>query len=166
MKTWKSHQKQGSQAGISNHIPQFTVGCNYVFLPEIPVSGAKVRSTNNNDDFRVGLVSAYREQIGVHETSLSVFLVLEILCSSTKLTFVLTLCVFHVHGVFSMCLAVLYLCINWVHTGFVCVYFEFTLLSSTWWTQNGFKSAHSKHTKNPEHTLVPICWVMSNVLLI
>ena len=35
-------KKQVSQAGISNCIPQFTVGCNYLFLPEIPASGAKV----------------------------------------------------------------------------------------------------------------------------
>ena len=31
--------------------------------------------------------------------------------------------------------------ITHIHIRFVCVYFEFTLLSSTWWTQNGFKSA-------------------------
>ena len=35
-------QKQVSQAGISNCIQQNTVGCNYLFLPEIPVSGIKV----------------------------------------------------------------------------------------------------------------------------
>ena len=35
-------QRQVSQAGISNCIPQYSVGCNYLFLPEIPVSGAKV----------------------------------------------------------------------------------------------------------------------------
>ena len=35
-------QKQVSQAGISNYIPQFTVGCNYLSLPEIPASGTKV----------------------------------------------------------------------------------------------------------------------------
>ena len=32
-------QKQVSQAGISNYIPQFTVGCNYLSLPEILASG-------------------------------------------------------------------------------------------------------------------------------
>ena len=31
--------------------------------------------------------------------------------------------------------------ITHIHIRFVCVYLEFTLLSSTWWTQNGFKSA-------------------------
>ena len=31
-----------SQAGISNYIPQFTVGCNYLSLPEVPASGTKV----------------------------------------------------------------------------------------------------------------------------
>ena len=35
-------QKQVSQAGISDYFPQFTAGCNYLSLPEIPVSGAKV----------------------------------------------------------------------------------------------------------------------------
>ena len=40
----------------------------------------------------------------------------------------------------------------------VCVYFEFTLLSSTWWTQNGHKLAHREHTKFPEHTLAQSCW--------
>ena len=35
-------QKQVSQAGISNCIPQNTVGCNYLFLPETPASGPKV----------------------------------------------------------------------------------------------------------------------------
>ena len=34
--------KQVSQAGISNYIPQFTVGCNYLSLSEIPASGDKV----------------------------------------------------------------------------------------------------------------------------
>ena len=36
------HQKQESQAGISNCIPQNTVGCNYLSLPKIPASGVKV----------------------------------------------------------------------------------------------------------------------------
>ena len=35
-------QKQVSQAGISNYISQFTAGCNYLSLPEIPASGNKV----------------------------------------------------------------------------------------------------------------------------
>ena len=35
-------QKQVSQAEISNYIPQFTVGCNYLSLHEIPASGNKV----------------------------------------------------------------------------------------------------------------------------
>ena len=32
-------QKQVSQAGISNCIPQYSVGCNYLSMPEIPASG-------------------------------------------------------------------------------------------------------------------------------
>ena len=35
-------QKQVSQAGISNYIPQFTVGWNYLSPTEIPASGNKV----------------------------------------------------------------------------------------------------------------------------
>ena len=35
-------QKQVSQAGISHCIPQYYVGCNYLFMPEIPASGTKV----------------------------------------------------------------------------------------------------------------------------
>ena len=35
-------QKQVSQAGIRNYIPQKTVGCNYLSLPEIPASGNNV----------------------------------------------------------------------------------------------------------------------------
>ena len=53
--------------------------------------------------------------------------------------------------IMSMCLAVLYLCIIWVPIGFVCVDFEFTLLSSTWRSQNGFKSAHREHEKSWTH---------------
>ena len=34
-------QKQVSQARISNCIPQYSVGCNYLSMPEIPASGAK-----------------------------------------------------------------------------------------------------------------------------
>ena len=46
---WPPHEDFGarskyqvSQAGISNCIPQYSVGCNYLSLPEIPTSGAKV----------------------------------------------------------------------------------------------------------------------------
>ena len=46
--------------------------------------------------------------------------------------------------------------ITHINNVFVCVYFEFTLLSSTWWTQNGFKPAHREHQIH-EHTLAPIC---------
>ena len=35
-------QKQFYQARISNHIPQYSIGCNYLTLPEIPASGTKV----------------------------------------------------------------------------------------------------------------------------
>ena len=35
-------QKLVSREGTSNYIPQWTSGCNYSFLPEIPASGNKV----------------------------------------------------------------------------------------------------------------------------
>ena len=35
-------QKNVPQAGISNYIPQFTVGSNYLSLPKKPASGSKV----------------------------------------------------------------------------------------------------------------------------
>ena len=92
--------------------------------------------------------TAYRnidksQENGVHEALLCVLLVLEIFCSIKNLICALTLCarcVFHV-------LDLLYLCIIWVHIGFACVYFEFTLSSSTWWVQNGLKSAYREHKK-------------------
>ena len=50
MSAWCSKTKPHSsewvwcimQAGISNYIPQFTAGCNYLSLPEIPASGNKI----------------------------------------------------------------------------------------------------------------------------
>ena len=36
------HQKQVSHAGITNCIPQYSVRCNYLSLPEIPASATKV----------------------------------------------------------------------------------------------------------------------------
>ena len=100
------------------------------------------------------------QQIGVHEESLYYVLpVLEILCSSTKLTFVLTLCawcVFH---------ACVWLC-------FFCVSFEFTLGSCVFtfglrcYRAHGelkrISNQHIPNTTNPEHTLAPICWDAAN----
>ena len=65
-----------------------------------------------------------------------------------------------------MCLALLYLCIIWHYThmnnGFVCVYFEFTLLLCTLWTQNGFKSAHHEHKNflNASTNLLACDWLL------
>ena len=42
-------QKQVSQAGISNCIPQYSVGCNYLSLPKIPASGTKVLNYLDNN---------------------------------------------------------------------------------------------------------------------
>ena len=35
-------QKQVSRACISNYIPQYSVGCNYLCMPYIPASGSKI----------------------------------------------------------------------------------------------------------------------------
>ena len=92
----------------------------------------------------IGLAVVNAQQIGVHKSPLCVELVLEILCSSTKLTSALMLgawCVFHVLD---------------------CVSFEFTLwvyVASR--TQNGFKSVHREHkiswTHASTHLLVLWC---------
>ena len=47
----------------------------------------------------------------------------------------INVCVDIEHMMCFPCLAVLYLCIISDHIMFMCVYFEFTLLSSIWWTQ-------------------------------
>ena len=57
----------------------------------------------------------------------------------------------------SMCLAVLYLCIIWVHIGFVCVYFEFVLYRAHGELEM-VSNQHIVNTKNLEYTLAPICW--------
>ena len=83
------------------------------------------------------------KQIGVHEASLCVLLVLEILRSSTKLPFLLTLCTWCVFHVFGCALSVYHLSAHWVH---VCLLRVYVII-----TQNGFKSAHREH-KNLLHT--------------
>ena len=103
------------------------------------------------------------QQIGVHEASLCVLLVLEILCSSTKLTFVLMLSAWCVFGV---CFPCVWLCIIWVHIGFVCM---FTLSLRCYRAQgelNMVSNQYIVNTKNPEHTLAPICWVTETHLKI
>ena len=55
-----------------------------------------------------------------------------------------------------MCSAVLFLCIIWVHIGFVCAYFE--LMSLHMVISKWFQISTSWTQKNPEHTLAPICW--------
>ena len=69
-------------------------------------------------------------------------LMLKILCSGAKLTFVLMLSAWNV----SMCLTVLYLCITLINTGFVCLIWVYVVIedmvNSKWfqisksWTQN------------------------------
>ena len=86
-------QKQVSQAGISNCIPQDTVGCNYLSMPQIPASGTKVHN---------GLLPLFHSvhsmfiqcSINVH----SVF----IQCSFSVYS-VFNQCLFSVHSVFIQC---------------------------------------------------------------
>ena len=74
------------------------------------------------------------QQTGIHEASLC-FICARSIVFQHKIKI---LCWCWAHGVFSLFLAVLYI-------GFACVYFGFTLSSSTRWTQNGFKSVHREH---------------------
>ena len=39
---WTLVSEAGISAGITNKIPQYSVGCNYLSLPEIPAAGTKV----------------------------------------------------------------------------------------------------------------------------
>ena len=91
-------------------------------------------------------------ETGVHQTPLCVLLVLEILCSSTKLTFVLTLIAWFVFHVFDCSLSVQHLRSFWVR---LCLLWDYFVIS-TWWTQNGFKSAHGEH-KNSRRLLALFC---------
>ena len=78
------------------------------------------------------------QQIGVHETLLC-YIHVRTIVSSTKSTFVLMLNAWCVFYVFECALSVSFQ-ITHMNIGSLGVYFEFTLLSSAWWTQNGFKS--------------------------
>ena len=51
------------------------------------------------------------------------------------------ICVDIVHIVCFPCVWLCFICVSFEFTLGLCVYFESMLLSSTWWTQNGFKSA-------------------------
>ena len=65
--------EQVSQAGISNYIMQFTVRCNYLFLPEIPVFGAKVLILSTWSTAQQWLQSIYRSfelmKTSLHDTA-------------------------------------------------------------------------------------------------
>ena len=77
---------------------------------------------------------AIAQQIDVHEASLCVLLVFEILWSSTNLIFVVA------RMVCFPCVWLCFICVSFEFTLGSCVFtFEFMLLSSSWWTQNGFK---------------------------
>ena len=92
-------------------------------------------------------------QIDIHRASLCVLLMLEILCSNTKLTCADVVCM--------VCFRSVWLC-------FICASFEFTLGSSVFTLSSRYYRAQSKlkmasnqnivNTKNPEDTLATICW--------
>ena len=87
------------------------------------------------------------QQIGVHEASLCVLRVLEILCSSTKITFVLTLYAWCV-WLFFICEFTLGSCVFTLSLRFYRVHGELKMVSNQ----------HIVNTRSPEHTLAPICW--------
>ena len=93
-------------------------------------------------------IKAETQEIGVHEASLCVLLVLEIVCFNTKIILALMLSAWCAFRVIVCVLSACHLSSHWV----VCVYFQCTLLLSTRWTQN----QHTVNTRNPEHTLAPI----------
>ena len=95
------------------------------------------------------------QQIGVHEALLCVLLVLELLCCSTKLTFVLILitwCVFHVFGgSTSVCYRTYK---YWVR---VCLLrFYVVIEQRTRWTPHGFISEHIVITE-----IDPEAWILN-----
>ena len=63
----------------------------------------------------------------------------------------INLCVDVEHTVCVPCVWLWFICVSFkithINIGSVCAYFELTLLSSTWWTQNSFKSAHREDKK-------------------
>ena len=64
-------QKQVSHAGTSNYIPQFTVGCNYLSLPEIPASGNKVLICSSHQHIKTKQAQVWyfpREIFWIEET--------------------------------------------------------------------------------------------------
>ena len=91
-------------------------------------------------------LSVVTQQIGVHEASLCVLLVLEILCSSTKLSFVLMLstqCAFHA---FDFALSVYHLR---SHIWGSCV---FTLMLGCYGAHGELKTVSNHHTMNTKNS--------------
>ena len=90
----------------------------------------------------------------LHKAPLCIFLVLEIMCSSTKLPFVLMLsagCVFHVFCalcVYHLSSHRVRVCLPWVY-----VIIEHMVISKWFQTSTSWE-------KTPEHTLAPIYWVV------
>ena len=102
------------------------------------------------------------QQIGVHKASLCVLLVLDILCLSTKLTFVLMLCTWCVFYV----LAVLYLYIIWVHIGWVCVVIkhnELKMVSNQHIMNTKMSWTHTNTNLLGKHTIVSVLSVQNSV---
>ena len=96
------------------------------------------------------------EQIGFHEAPLCVFLLLEILCSSTKVTLMLNAwCVFHVFG------CAYHLSSRWV---LVCLLWAYVAMEHMVHSKL-FQISTSSTQKYPELALAPVCWVADIILL-
>ena len=93
-------------------------------------------------------------QVGVHEASLRVLLVLEILCSSTFALMLNAWCVFRLFG---CALSVYHLRSYWLIVRLLWVYVVIEHTVNSKW----FQISTSWTRKFPEHTLAPIRWVQS-----
>ena len=94
--------------------------------------------------------------ISVHKVPLCVLVVLKMLCSSTKLTFVLMLSACCVFQVFGCSISVYHLSSHWVCVCLLWVYIVIAHMINFKW----FQISTSWIQNNPEYTLAPIRWVI------
>ena len=108
-------------------IARVSIGHNFIYnISTSPEENANaVYRNNNNEQTRMNIwfiLDIFFQQIGVHEASLYVLLVLEILYSSTKLTFVLMLSACCFISYVWLCLICVSFKITHMNIGFVCVF--------------------------------------------
>ena len=84
------------------------------------------------------------------------------LCSNSVFKHKMNFCADVVRMVCFPCVWLCFICVllktTHMNIGFGCVYFEFTLLLNSQWTQKWFQVSTSWIRKYPGHTLAPICW--------